>query len=292
MPRSPVIPVPPVERYFDRSRGRPLPLPGRLSKIFGPIRFPAPGPDPWVIGNFASTLDGVVALQGSGHTGGGEITGSNPHDRLLMGILRAAADAVIVGAGTLRAVPHHRWTAPHIYAAAAPEYAELRRRLRKPPNPTNVIVTASGALDLRLPVFSSPQIPVLIVTTSVGARRLSAGRSRPWIRVVAARRRGPVSARAILKAVGAPGRPHLLLVEGGPHLIGAFFEEERLDELFLTLAPQVAGREDASRRPGLVEGRTFAPDHPLWGSLTGVRRGGSYLFLRFAFPRGKPTRDR
>ena len=75
----------------------------------------------------------------------------------------------------------------------------------------------------------------------------------------------------------------VILVEGGPQLIGDFFAERCLDELFLTLAPQVAGRDDTSERPGLVAGKRFAPEHPIWGTLVGVKRGGSHLFLRYAF---------
>jgi primosomal protein N' len=65
--------------------------------------------------------------------------------------------------------------------------------------------------------------------------------------------------------------------------MGDFFAERRLDEQFLTLAPQIAGRDGAIKRPGLVAGKSFAPEHPLWGTLTGVKRGGNHLFLRYAF---------
>lgn len=71
-----------------------------------------------------------------------------------------------------------------------------------------------------------------------------------------------------------------MLVEGGPYLFGDFLAEGMLDELFFTLAPQVAGREDASVRLGLVGGRVVAPEHPLWATLVGVKRGGRHLFLR------------
>ena len=75
----------------------------------------------------------------------------------------------------------------------------------------------------------------------------------------------------------------VILVEGGPLLIGEFFAEQQLDELFLTLAPQIAGRDDSVERPGLVTGKLFAPEHPIWGRLVGVKRSGSHLFLRYAF---------
>lgn len=65
--------------------------------------------------------------------------------------------------------------------------------------------------------------------------------------------------------------------------MGTFFAEQCLDELFLTLAPQVAGRDGSAERPGLVAGPRFAPEQPLWGTLAGVKPAGSHLFLRYAF---------
>jgi riboflavin biosynthesis pyrimidine reductase len=245
-----------------------------------------------VIGNFATTLDGVVSLQAKGRAGGGEITGFDPHDRLLMGVLRAVADVVMVGAGTLRAVPRHQWTAQHVYPAMSKEYAELRRRLGKPAFPLTVIVTARGDIDVELPVFTSGDSPVLVVTTATGARRIAKAGPAAHVRVVPVRRSGRVPAVAILKVLRAENHPRLILVEGGPQLIGDFFAEGLLEELFLTLAPQVAGRAAPRYRPGLVEGRTFAPDDPLWGSLIGARRGGSHLFLRFGFGHAGTQRKR
>ena len=94
---------------------------------------------------------------------------------------------------------------------------------------------------------------------------------------------GQLSARAILDAVGRVRSSDVLLLEGGPHLLGDFFAESCVDEQFLTLAPQVAGRDGSGERPGLVAGRAFAPEHPLWGTLVSVKRGGNHLFLRYAF---------
>src|SRR6185312_12196633 len=127
----------------------------------------------YVYANFVSTLDGVVSLNEPGRSGGKEISGFNEHDRLVMGILRAVADAVIVGAGTLRAVPHHQWTAEYVYPSLAGPFQALRSALGKHEPPLNVIVSARGDIDLSLPVFQSNTIPVLIVTTVAGARRLS-----------------------------------------------------------------------------------------------------------------------
>ena len=71
--------------------------------------------------------------------------------------------------------------------------------------------------------------------------------------------------------------------------MGDFFAEQCLDELFLTLAPQIAGRDVHSERPGLVMGKRFAPEHPLWGTLMSVKRGASHLFLRYAFATKETT---
>ena len=94
---------------------------------------------------------------------------------------------------------------------------------------------------------------------------------------------GGLSARAILEAVSRVRQSDMILVEGGPQLMGDFFVERCLDELFLTLAPQIAGRDENTQRPGFVAGKRFAPEHPVWGTLIGVKRGGSHLFLRYAF---------
>jgi riboflavin biosynthesis pyrimidine reductase len=273
----------PFEVLLDHARGARLPLPRSIASVYGPLRFPRPSNRRYVIGNFATTLDGVVSLSGRGASGGGEITGFDPHDRALMGILRAVADVVILGAGTFRAVPRHQWTAEHVYPGWATEYAALRRRLGKPPTPLNVVVSASGRLDLELPLFSRGEVPVEIVTTPRGAARLRDAAARQNVGLAIASRSRRIPARSVLHALPKATHDQIVLVEGGPHLIGTFFAEHRLDELFLTLAPQVAGRADTPVRPGLVAGQMFAPRHPLWGSLVGVRRHAGFLYLRFAF---------
>jgi riboflavin biosynthesis pyrimidine reductase len=200
-----------------------------------------------------------------------------------MGLLRAAADAVLVGAGTLRSVPDHIWTAPYIYPALADSYQALRSSLGKPGPPLNVIVTARGEIDPSLPVFQSGKVPVLLVTSTHGLTRIRALGLPRSAQAVAVQDTSRLTARSILDAVGRVRSSDMLLVEGGPHLLGDFFAESCVDEQFLTLAPQVAGRDGSGERPGFVAGRTFAPEHPLWGTLVSVKRGGNHLFLRYAF---------
>ncbi len=278
-----MIPLAPLESLFDASRGDDLPLPPDLSALYGPLRFPTCEGRPYVIGNFVTTLDGVASLSAPGLAGGGPISGSNPHDRMVMGLLRSVADAVIVGAGTLRSVPRHLWTAEYIFPTLAGSYRALRAAIAKSEPPLNVIVTARGEIDPDLPVFRSGEGRTLVVTTPEGARSI---RERDFSRTVGIEEvtsAGGIGARAILSAIGRVRPGKILLVEGGPRLMGDFFAGNCLDELFLTLAPQVAGRDGTVERPGFVAGKRFAPVRPLWGTLAGAKRAGSHLFLRYVF---------
>lgn len=288
-PHEPPAALAPLETLYDDARGEPLPLPPELASLYGPLRLPVSAPGrPLVISNFVSTLDGVVALGEAGYEGGGAISGYDKHDKAVMGLLRAISDAVVVGAGTLRSVPRGVWTAQHIFPPLAPAYAALRAALGKPEPPLNVFVTARGALDLTLPVFASGVVPSLIVTTPRGTERLAGETLPPGVGVAAGANQQRVSAPDVLAAIRS-ARPtsSVILVEGGPQLMADFFSAHQIDDLFLTLAPQVAGRDAAHPRPGLVEGALFLPAQPLWSTLLSVRRGGSHLFLRYGFSEEK-----
>jgi len=277
----------PLESLYEGTPGRgvDVPLPAQLQALYGRLPFPPHPGRPYLIGNLVTTVDGVVSLSAPGQDGGKEISGFNQHDRMVMGLLRAVADAVIVGAGTLRAAPDQVWTAAHIYPALAEIYQQLRNTLGKSGPPLNVIVTARGEVDLRLPVFQSGEVPVLIVTTPQGADHIRRRELPPSVEIAIAEGGERLGGRAILDAVALArrGQGDVTLVEGGPQLMGGLFEEHCLDELFLTLAPQVAGRDGTVERPGFVAGQRFAPEQPLWGTLAGVKRSGSHLFLRYAF---------
>ena len=277
----------PLETYYELNQGEVFPLPPELAALYGSLGFPAHEGRRYVIGNFVTTLDGVASLSAPGLAGGGPISGSNPHDRMVMGMLRSVADAVIVGAGTLRSVPNHIWTAEHICPTFSDSYRRLRAALGKSGPPLNVIVTARGEIDLGLPVFRSGAVKAMVVTTPEGARRIRKRDLPPSVVLAEVNNEGTISARAILSEVGRILSGDIFLVEGGPQLMGDFLAGKCLDELFLTIAPQVAGRDGTVERPGLVAGKRFAPERPLWGTLTGVKRGGSHLFLRYAFPAEK-----
>lgn len=262
-----------------------MPLPLKLARPYGRLRMPQPQSRPHVISNFVTTLDGVVSFNEKGHASGGDISGFSPQDRMVMGLLRAIADIVIIGSGTLGADSRHVWTAEAICPEFADEYRLLREALGKGETPLNVIISGSGGLDLRLPMFASGKVSALILTSSAGAKRL-AEQTRPGSVEIRAISHGKstMTARAILDELCRGSPRKLILVEGGPSLLGNFYTERLIDEQFLTLAPQFAGRDVDDGRLSLVMGKAFAPGDTPWGSLVDVRRGGSHLFLRYAFP--------
>jgi len=271
------------EHLYGEKYDNQLPLPPELETLYGHLSFPVRADKPYIISNFVSTLDGVVTLNVPGHNGGGDISGFNQQDHMLMGLLRAISDAIIVGAGTLRVARNHRWTASYIYPPLADAYQQLRSNLGKSELPLNVFVTELGNIDLGLPVFQLAELPILIVTTKQGHDRIQAQAIPPSVQIASVERNGPLSAQAILKAVTRVRRCEVILTEGGPQLFGNFLSEKCLNELFLTLSPQIAGRDGHIERGGIVAGKIFAPDHPLWGKLISIKRGGSHLFLRYAF---------
>ena len=86
---------------------------------------------------------------------------------------------------------------------------------------------------------------------------------------------------AMLRLLYAQLGVRRLLHEGGPTLFGQFLEAEAVDELFLTLSPQIAGRKRDTIRPGLVQGMEFMPDCAPWFQLLSVKQRAEHLYLRY-----------
>jgi len=255
-------------------------LPESLRERYGSdLSIPLRTGRPTVVANFVTTLDGVVSYQTPDAMGGGEISGFYEPDRFVMSLLRSLADVVLVGAGTLRAAPKHKWVASHVSRANTDAFVELRRELGLAAQPVTAVVTSSGEVDLGHPGLSDPEIPVLLLTTTKGADRLH--RESPGAHVeildLGAERINPAAIVDQLEQ----RRARVVLTEGGPHLFGELLSAGLLDELFLTVAPQVAGRSPDQRRLGLVEGVGFeAPTAP-WFDLIDLRRAGAHLFTRY-----------
>jgi riboflavin biosynthesis pyrimidine reductase len=278
----------PVTTLFDTNRdpGR-IALTEELRILYGGgLGFPEHPDRPYVAGNFVSTLDGVASFAVPGKSGGGEISGFNETDRFIMGLLRASADAVMVGAGTLREVdPGYLWSPEHAYPKAQEHYAKYSQGvLNKPEPPWNVIVSGSGALDLQRAVFRTRGVKTLVLTSPRGAELLMvngvAALDPVAVRAIEAPE-GKLNPASILKLLRDEFAVKLLLHEGGPALFGHFVAHGCVDELFLTVAPQFAGRDAGQQRPGVISGVEFRPETAPWLKLVSLKQSGDHLYLRY-----------
>jgi riboflavin biosynthesis pyrimidine reductase len=261
-----------LELLYEAS---PLPafdLPDELHERYGgPIGFD----EPRVFANFVGSLDGVVAappLVQSAKL----ISADNDSDRFVMGLLRACADAILIGSGTLQASPRSLWTPGGPYPAAADAFAELRRRRGQPESPALVVLTATGLID---PAHPALERGALVLTTDGGATRL--GRLPERSEVVSLGEGLAVDVVAALELLRERGH-RLVLAEAGPHVFGSLVAAGLVDELFITVSPLLAGRAEALTRLGLVEGADLLEQERPAARLLGVRRDGGHLFLRYA----------
>lgn len=295
MPTTPLDGFEPLSTLYELEPVAGEPLPPLLAAAYdGGLRFPSAPirpTRPYVIANFVETIDGVVSYSTApGVAGGGAISGESAPDHMLMGLLRAYADVVIFGAGSLREDRGHVRIPTFVFPSYADAYAELRRALGKTaPLPLNLVMSASGALDFDEPTFHTPGLHVVIATTQAGAERL-AERLLPDgvdVRVIPPGVSGDttqVDPLAMLDLLAREYGVRLALNEGGPRTLASFLAAGALDELFLTLAPQLAGRNDVTRRLALLEGLAFAPGQAPWATLLSVKRAGSHLMLRYRLP--------
>jgi riboflavin biosynthesis pyrimidine reductase len=273
-PEPPTIPV-------DR-RGGLLP-PALASRYAGELIVDLLEDRPTIVANFVSSLDGVVALDASeGNTGGGEISGFSDADRFMMALLRALADVVVIGAGTMRVGRRHVWTAGHLQPALGTAFADWRSELWLAPQPSLIVVTASGNLDPSHTALNIPEVPVIIATTPAGAAKLAGMPLAAHVQVAAVGVDRRVPAGAILEVIRTTGA-RLALCEGGPHLFGELLRARLVDELFLTMAPQVLGRDPSLHRLAFAEGTSFGVGRGRWAGLSSIRRAGDDLFLRYRF---------
>ena len=250
------------------------------------LAFPKRGSRPYVIANFVSTLDGVASFMIPGQSSGGTVSGCDPTDRFIMGLLRASVDAVIVGANTVQDVnPDDLWIPEFTYPEAKQLYAEYRRALGKPQYPLVVVVSGKMRVDLKRAVFRRPDVPTVLITAGAGETALLKGGASemPWphTRRLPGDLNGFVSPATILNLLHSEFQVGTLLHEGGPTLLGQFLRADQVDELFLTVAPQVAGRLPQSNRPGVVQGVEFSPPQAPWWQLLSIKQARNHLYLRY-----------
>jgi riboflavin-specific deaminase-like protein len=190
---------------------------------------------PFLAVNFATTLDGRATIGGvSGPIG-------SATDTAMLAGLRTRFDAVMIGAGTMRAERYGR-------LAARPETRERRESLGLPPEPLMVLI--SGRLDLPwdAPLFTDGG-QVLIFTAS----EAEPPATETSVEVV--RHDGAVDLAAAMAHLRREHDVRALLCEGGPHLHAQLQAAGLVDELFLTIAPKLNG---GNGPPSLIEGELAA----------------------------------
>ncbi len=226
-------------------------------------RPPATSQRPRVICNMISTVDGRASV--AGRSG----TISDRADRALFHGLRTAVDAVLVGAGTVRT---------ERYGRIIPDPARRRLRLRRglAEEPLACIVSGRLGLGADIPLLSEPEARVVLLTSS----RASLPATRARVDYVRAGGHGGLDLPGALIELRERFAVASLLCEGGPHLCLQLLAAGLLDELFLCLAPKLAGGEPAGGEAlRILAGGELDPPAEL--ELLGVLRSSSYLFLRY-----------
>ena len=223
---------------------------------------------PWVLVNMIASVDGAIAVDGrSGGLGG-------PADQAMLGALRATADVVLVGAGTVRAEGYRPPRTPGVEAAAG------RTARSQTPRPRLAVVTARGDLDAGLPMFADHSsgdtaddpLP-LVFTTPAGANALG-GSLGDRAEVVVAGDGADVAPVAVLAGLADRGAG-VVLVEGGPTLNGRMVADGLVDELCVTVAPMLVGGGDG----GLLAGSV--PEAPTALQLVGLATEDGLLFCHY-----------
>ncbi|MBS1679230.1 MAG: dihydrofolate reductase family protein [Actinobacteria bacterium] len=214
-----------------------------------------PADRPRVALNFATTLDGRAAIDGRS----GKI-GSDTDTAMLVG-LRERFDAVMIGAGTMRAERYGR-------IFGDPARRERRAELGIPRDPPVVIV---GSLDLPwdAPLFTEGGGEALLITADADGEPPAT--QTPV--VVLREPGGRVDVGTALRRLRAEHGIRALLCEGGPHLHSQLQAKDLADELFLTIAPKLVGAG-----PSILEGALPAVVEL---ELAWLLQEGSELFARY-----------
>lgn len=213
---------------------------------------------PLVAVNFAATVDGRATIGGVS----GPI-GSTTDTRMLAG-LRTRFDAVLIGAGTMRAERYGR-------IVTDPGKRQDRKRLGLPGDPLMVIV--SGRLDLPwdAPLFTAGGGRVLIFTASDERPPATATPVR-----VVRHEDGGVDVAAALAQLRTEEGVRALICEGGPRLHSTLQAGGLVDELFLTVAPKLTGAG-----PSILEGELPGPAEL---ELAWLLEENGELFARYRRP--------
>jgi riboflavin biosynthesis pyrimidine reductase len=224
----------PFEILFDH--GEPGEMEDAAYGSYGWLGFPPPPPEgPWIFSNFVQSLDGIASLKGK-CSAGSHISQSR-EDHWLMELLRAHADAVILGINTLVEETALLGGRGPVYRVEDAHLRGLRQRIGRG-REINVVVTGAAALDLSdYRVFDGEHVDAVVITTRRGAARLQEKKTHPQVRIIVAGETELVDLPQAVAALGQELGVRYLLCEGGPTLNGYMARAGLIDERFITISP-------------------------------------------------------
>jgi 5-amino-6-(5-phosphoribosylamino)uracil reductase len=241
-----------------------------------------------VYANFVQTLDGIVSLGGADASGAA--ISESAEDRWLMDLLRAHADAVMLGMGTLREEQQMGRPRPRgpVFCIMDAGLEQLRTKLGRG-RQRNVLVSARAQFQMSdYAVFDGERVDVTVVTTREGAQRLEAqrepGGSHAWVDIVAVDGAGAagVDLRQAVAALEERYGIRYLLCEGGPVLYSGMLAAGLIDEKFLTVSPLEVGRLGAAGpRPTVLPEVGFSKEEAARWTWLSCRKVGDHQFHRF-----------
>lgn len=236
------------------------PPPEEVEAPYSELVLPGEHPEdpglPYVIMNMVSSLDGKTSVDGkSGSIG-------TKTDRETMRVLRSKADAVMVGAGTLRA-----------------EKVSLTSEGRRSPEPLAILATGSLDLPMENLLHASKENTVILAPEDAAEEKKTLLSKRARILTPPSDKNGTIDFEKALGELKSSFGVNTLLLEGGPGLNHALVSRGLVCEIFLTLSPKLLGGN--ARATGILAGErqetTASPE------LLSVHKGPEgELFLRYA----------
>ncbi len=222
---------------------------------------------PYILLNYAMSLDGKISTENRDPVGF-----TSRIDRRLMDEIRADADAVLIGAGTLRAED------PPVRIQSA-KRREERRRTGKSPHPVSILLSRTLQVPLEGRYWKDDDIERIVATTEQeSTERLSALQDRAEVIQAG---QAFVDLGELCRQLHDRGIARLL-VEGGGEVNMAFWEAGLADEVYLTLCPVIIGGRNA---PTAADGAGLTLDRLRKLRLVESRRVGQELFLRYRVAR-------
>lgn len=210
-----------------------------------------------------------MSLDGAYSRNGTSAALSSDADHALFIAHRSTADAILVGASTVRAEGYRRPT-------VSAEAAEVRRRRSQSAVPMLVVVSSSLDLGRGTPLLrGGPPAPVIAhptrSDTSVapeGVELIQAGEVTVDLE--------ELLSKLFLRGV------RRVACEGGPGLLGQLAQRDLIDEYLVTISPQLVGGATVGLLGGAhLEGLSFA--------LHQVLREGDHLMCSYRRERGSAT---